>query len=163
MGQSFPNDGQSNSLKKRLMDSNKTDTSDFEDIKINIKIKLSALWTSVTFLYIYGDYFELYVPDKVSGIISGHSMLDSPVKLFAAAALLAIPALMICLSVILKSPLNRQMNMLFGVFFTVIMLVIAVISISEWRTFYVFYAIVESVLTSIIVWHAWKWARQKIK
>lgn len=35
-----------------------------EDSKINTKIKFAALWTSVTFLYIYGDYFELYVPEK---------------------------------------------------------------------------------------------------
>ena len=33
-----------------------------EDFKVNVKIKLSVLWTSVMFCYIYEDYFELYVP-----------------------------------------------------------------------------------------------------
>jgi len=47
------------------------------------------------FCYIYGDYFELYVPKKVEGLISGANMLDSPTKLFLASVLLAIPALMI--------------------------------------------------------------------
>ncbi len=37
---------------------------DLEDFKVNVKIMLSALWTSVMFCYIYGDYFELYVPKK---------------------------------------------------------------------------------------------------
>jgi len=44
------------------MNINKTSSNDFEDIKVNIKIKLSALWASVTLCYLYGDYFELYVP-----------------------------------------------------------------------------------------------------
>ncbi len=130
-----------------------------EDSRVNIKIKLSALWASVTFLYIYGDYFELYVPRKIAGIIDGNSMLDSPVKLFLASLLLAIPSLMICLSILLKPMLNKWLNSVFGIFFTAIMLLIAVTSISEWRAFYVFYAIVESVLTSLIIWNAFKWPK----
>lgn len=131
-----------------------------ENCSVNIKIKLSALWASVTFLYIYGDYFELYVPGKVQGIINGNSMLDSPVKLFLASLLLAIPSLMICLSILLKPLLNKWLNIVFGMFFTAIMLLIAVTSISEWRVFYVFYAIIESILTSLIVWTAFKWPKK---
>lgn len=66
-----------------------------EDFKVNIRLKLSALWTSVMFCYIYGDYFELYVPNKVEGLLNGNNLLDSPMKLFGASVLLAIPALMI--------------------------------------------------------------------
>lgn len=143
------------------MNSSKTNTNDLDDLKVNIKIKLSALWASVTFFYIYGDYFELYVPGKVQGIINGSSMLDNPVKIFAASLLLAIPALMVCLSIILKPSINKWLNVIVGIFFTAIMLLIAITSFSEWRTFYVFYAIVESILTSIIVWHAWKWTKIK--
>lgn len=136
---------------------NRTSLADF---KVNVKIKLAALWASVTFLYIYGDYFELYVPRKIAGIIEGNSMLDNPVKLFLASLLLAIPSLMICLSILLKPILNRLLNIVFGIFFTSIMLLIAVISISEWRAFYVFYAIVESVLTALVVWTAFNWPKQ---
>jgi len=100
-----------------------------EDFKINIKIKLAALWTSVTFLYIYGDYFELYVPKKLSGIIDGNSNLDSPINLFLASLLLVIPSLMICLSILLKPAVNKWLNIVFGVFFTAIMLLIAFVSI----------------------------------
>lgn len=142
-----------------MMNSSGVNSSDFKDLKENIKIKLSALWASVTFFYIYGDYFELYVPNKVQGIIKGNSMLDNPVKLFSAALLMAVPALMVCLSVILKTKVNRRLNLIAGVFFTAIMLLIAFTSISEWRAFYVFYALVESTLTSIIVRYAWKWTK----
>lgn len=130
------------------------------DFKINVKIKLAVLWSSVTFLYIYGDYFELYVPGKIAGIVDGNSMLDSPVKLFLASLLLAIPSFMVCLSILLKPLLNKWMNIVFGIFFTAIMFLIAVTSYSEWRTFYVFYAIAESVLTALIVWLAFNWPKQ---
>lgn len=133
-----------------------------EDYKINIKVKLAFLWTSVTFLYIYGDYFELYVPGKLTSIISQESMLENPLKLFLASLLLAIPSVMIALSIILKPTLNKSLNIIFGLFFTAIMLLIAVTSYSQWRAFYVFYALTESVLTSIIVYNAVKWSKQTI-
>ena len=140
---------------------NKTNKNDFEDIKVNIKIKLSALWTSVTLCYLYGDYFELYVPQKTQGLVNGVNLLDSPIKLFAASILLAIPALMVFLSIILKSTISRQLNIVLGIFYTALMVLIALTSITPWRTFYVFLAIVESCITALIVYYAWKWAKNK--
>lgn len=131
----------------------------FEDFKINIKIKLSAFWTSVMFCYIYGDYFSLYVPKKVENFITGETLLDSPLKLFAATILMTIPALMIFISVLAKPKINRWLNIIFGVFYTAIMLLIAFTSIAPWWSFYVFLALVESVITSLIIWHAYKWPR----
>jgi hypothetical protein len=132
-----------------------------EEPKINVKLKLAVLWASVMFCYIYGDYFELYVPDKVEGLLSGNNMLDSPVKLFIASLVLVIPALMICLSVLLKAPLARVLNMLFGTLFTLMMLLIALGSVTPWYGFYVFLAITESIITLAIVVLAWKWPRME--
>jgi len=136
---------------------------DFEDFKVNVKLKLSALWASVTLCYLYGDYFELYVSRKLDGMIAGESMLDSPMKLFAASVLLAVPALMVFFSVVLKPALNRRLNIVFGIFYTTIMLLIAVTSLSTWRTFYVFLALVESAITTLIFWYALKWPRAVTK
>jgi Family of unknown function (DUF6326) len=137
-----------------------TNSNDFEDVKVNIKIKLSALWTAVTLCYLYGDYFELYVPKKTQGLVNGVNMLDSPMKLFAASVLLAIPAVMVFLSIVLNPPINRRLNIILGIFFTAIMVLIAVTSITAWRAFYVFLAIVESCISSLIVWYAWGWAKK---
>jgi hypothetical protein len=131
-----------------------------EDIKVNTRIKLAALWTSVMFCYIYGDYFSLYVPGKIDGFITGNNLLDSPLKLFAAAVLMAIPALMIFLSIVLPPALNRWLNISFGALYTAIMLLIAFTTIAPWWSFYVFLAIVESILTSFIFWYALKWPKQ---
>ena len=59
------------------MDSDNSSTNSFEDFKINVKIKLSFLWATVTLCYLYGDYFELYVPKKIAGLINGENILDS--------------------------------------------------------------------------------------
>ena len=55
-----------------------------ENQKVNIKIKLAALWASVTFCYLYGDYFELYTPDKVNSLITGDNVIDTPATLLLA-------------------------------------------------------------------------------
>ena len=130
-----------------------------EDYKINIKIKLSILWASVTLFYLYGDYFELYIPQKTQGLVTGENLLNSPINLFLAALLLAIPAVMVILSILLKPTINRVLNIVFGLFFTALMLLIAFTSMEPWRTFYVFYAILESVITTLIVLYAFKWPK----
>src|SRR6476659_10873951 len=131
-----------------------------EDLKVNVKIKLAALWTSVMFCYIYEDYFELYVPKRVERIISGESLLNTPQKLFAASWVLIIPALMIFLSILLKPKLSRLFNIIFGTCYTALMVWIASNYSDKWLTFAVVFAIVESIITVIIVWYAWKWPRQ---
>jgi hypothetical protein len=103
----------------------------------------------------------LYIPQKTQGLVNGVNMLDSPIRLFAASVLLAIPALMVFLSVLLNPVMNRKLNVTVGVFFTAIMVLIALTSITPWRTFYVFLAILESCITSLIVGYAWKWPKDR--
>lgn len=131
-----------------------------EDFKINVKLKLSALWSSVMFCYIYGDYFSFYVPKKLEKFMSGDTMLDSPEKLFAASVLMVIPSVMVFLSLILQPAINKWLNIVFGTVYTALMILIAITTIAPWWTFYVFLAIVESFITSLIVWYAWKWPKQ---
>ncbi|WP_035647898.1 DUF6326 family protein [Flavobacterium sp. ASV13] len=142
------------------MSEKEVNTNGFEDFKINTKIKLAALWTSIMFCYVYGDYFSLYVPKKVEDFISGDTLLDSPLKLFLGAILMTIPALMIFASVVLKPKINRWLNIIFGIFYTAIMLLIAFTTTGAWWSFYIFFAIIESILTAIIVWTAFKWPKQ---
>lgn len=133
-----------------------------KDFEINIKFKLAALWISVMFCYLYGDYFELYVPDKVAGLLNGNNVLNSPMLLFLASLLMTIPALMTYLSLVLKPKLSKWLNIIFGLLFTIIMILIAVTSITPWRTFYVYLAVVEVILTSMIVWNAIKWPKHTV-
>jgi len=134
-----------------------------EDFKVNIRIQLSGLWTSVMWCYIYGDYFELYVPGKVAGLINGDNLLNRPSELFYATIVMTIPALMIFLSLILNPPLTKWLNIGTGIFFSLFTAWVGISSFSEWRTFYVVLSFLESVLTLIIVLKAWYWPKRDEK
>lgn len=90
-------------------------------------------------------------------------MLDAPMKLLAASILMTIPSVMIFLSLVLTPRLSRLLNIIFGGVFTTIMLLIAVssfVSFTMWQIFYIYLALVESVLTSLVVWYAWRWSNK---
>jgi hypothetical protein len=38
---------------------------------MHVKLKLSLLWAALMFFYIYGDYFGLYVPGQLKGMLEG--------------------------------------------------------------------------------------------
>ena len=132
-----------------------------ENQKVNIKIKLASLWASATFCYLYGDYFELYTPDKVNSLISGDNILSSPTTLLIASIILAIPSIMVALSIFIKPKINRILNIVFGTIFTIMMIFIGIMSTNEWYLFYAFLAFLESLITASIVLYAWKWPKEK--
>ena len=81
----------------------KGDAPAFEDIKVHVRFKLFALWCSVMFFYIYGDYFQLYEPGQLQEVISGR-MGFGPISqgvLLGMAAVMVIPSLMPFLSLAL--------------------------------------------------------------
>ena len=139
------------------MNSNKKMT--LKDFEINIKIKLAGLWTATTFCYLYGDYFELYTPGKIDSLITGQNVLGSPMILLIASLILTIPPLMIAFSLILNAKMNRLLNIISGSLFTLMMILIAIGSLTAWYSFYVFLALVEATFTFIIVLYAIKWPK----
>ena len=130
----------------------------FEDIKIHVRFKLFALWSSVMFLYIYGDYFELYQPGKLQQMIAGRMPLGAVSQgvLLGMAAVMVSPSLMPFLSLVLPAGVNRWANILFGAVYTVIM----ILAIRGGWHFYVFFGLIEITLTLLIVWYAWTWPKQ---
>lgn len=136
----------------------KKSVSALEDLRIHVKFKLFALWTALMFCYIYGDYFELYQPGKLQAMLAARTALGavSQGSLLAMSAVMAIPSLMGFLSLVLPPTLNRWLNIIFGVVYTVIM----ILAIQGSWHFYIFFGFVEIVLTSLIVWYAWTWPKQ---
>lgn len=122
-----------------------------------VQLKLAALWTSVMFCYIYGDFLGLYRPGDIKGILTGQGLLgpSSQGSLLAVAILIAVPAVMIFLSLTLPPALARWLNILAGVLLTVIVLMTMP---GSWM-FYIFLSSIEVVLQSLAVWYAWRWPR----
>ena len=128
------------------------------DPKLPVKLKLSALWTSVMFCYIYADYFELFKPGKLERMIAGNGPFNqtSQAVLVVASLVLAIPSVMIFLSIALKATVNRRVNIIFGSLYSVIIMFTA----SRNWAFMQMYGVIEVVLTGLVVWYAWTWPKQ---
>ena len=142
------------------MGSEKQTVSVLDDIKIPVRMKLSSLWVSVVLCYIYGDYFELYVPGKLREMLEGRIGPLGPATqgvLVVTALLMAIPSVMVFLSVALRPNVSRLANIAFGAVYSVIMILVAIPS--RWK-FYQFLGVVEIALTLLIVWYAWTWPRR---
>lgn len=129
-----------------------------QDIKVNLKLILSMLWTSLMFLIIYLDYFHLYMPSKMLEIQAGRVFKFDISQGFLLAAMISvsIPALMIFLSVTLPAKVNRWVNIIIAaVYIPFILFNLA----GEVWAHMVFGAAVEVVLLSLIIFYSWKWPR----
>ena len=122
-------------------------------------IKLALLWASLMFLYIYNDYFSMYVPGTVDGMAKGslgpmgHA---TDAVLVGSAVMLALPSLMIFLSAGLTSGISRWLNLALGLVYTAI----EVLTLFGSPLFYKIVVIAEIILTSMIVFYALRWPRR---
>ena len=142
------------------MDTPKVGKVALEDPKVNVKTKLSALWASVMFCYVYGDYFGLYGNGKLAEMMEGKiGPLGEATQgvLVGVSAMMAVPSVMVFLSLAMPPVLNRWLNLLLGLAYTAIMLM----TMRGAPTFYVFMGAIEVLLTLLIVWHAWTWPRRQ--
>jgi len=131
------------------------------DVKINVKIKLSALWVTLMLFYIYADIFGFYTPGNIEKVLSGDlgGIQITEGFLFVMAIWMAIPSVMVFLSLTLKANANRWVNIIIGIVSIVVLG--ASFFVGEFSARYTFQAIVEGVLIALIVWHAWKWPIQE--
>ena len=130
--------------------------------RINIKIKLAALWTALMFLYIYADYFRLMTPEKLEKMMKLQTPMGptSPGLLVIFSVILIIPTLMIFLSILLKPQINKWLNIVIATLYAGISILIIVSGIdNEWQAFFVLFNFVEILVFAIIISQAWKWPR----
>jgi hypothetical protein len=142
------------------MNSQKVPQKALEDIKVNVRLKLAAAWTSFMFLYIYVDYFHLYMPASIKDIISGIVFEFEITQLFLLLVLtsVTIPALMIYLSVALPAKISRWTNIIVATIYIPYTLINLV---GEAWIHMIFGATVEVTLLLLVIWNAWKWPRQE--
>ncbi len=143
------------------MNTEKTPQNLLEDLKISVKLKLATLWASLMFLYIYVDYFALYMPNKIADILKGRVFVFDITQgfLLAALASMTIPALMIFFSVALPAKVNRWTNSIIAAVY--IPFTLFNLAGEVWMHM-VFGAVVEVVLLCLIIRSAWQWPRTQV-
>jgi hypothetical protein len=130
----------------------------FEPATVNVRTKISALWTSMLFVFAYVDLFSLYRADLradlEAGRIGGFTVNQS--FLLGTTAYVVIPSLMVFCTLVLRPRLNRVANIALGIVYTVTIVVGAV---GEWG-YYILGSVIEVAMLAAIVYFAWTWPKQ---
>ena len=131
-----------------------------EDLRMPVQAKLAAAWTSFMFLYIYVDYFTLYKPGVIHDILVG-SVWEfdiSQVFVVVGLSLMAVPILMVFLSMTLPARANRLMNLIVAPIYVVVS---AFNALGEsWTYYYTLSIGLEVIVLALIVRYAWTWPRR---
>ena len=124
---------------------------------IHVTIKLSALWTSMLFVFAYVDIFSLYRrdfrADLEAGEIGGFTVNQA--FLFGTTVYVVIASLMVIGSLVLPPRINRIANIALGIVYA---LAIIAGAIGEW-SYYVLGSAVEVALLAAVVYYAWTWPK----
>lgn len=125
--------------------------------KMDQRVLLSTLWIFVTLNYLYCDVMGLMDANLLSqyltGTVAGMEMNET--FLLWAAILMEIPIAMVLLSRLLAYRINRWTNIGAGLIKTFVML--ATLFVGVPTLYYLFFAIIEIMTTTYIVWYSWRW------
>ncbi len=124
---------------------------------VNVRVKISALWTAMLFVFAYVDIFSLYRPDfradVEAGEISGFAIGEG--FLLATTIYIVIPSLMVFGTLVLRPGIDRIANIVLSVIYASTIVAGAV---GEWN-YYVLGSAIEVALLAAIVYYAWTWPR----
>lgn len=127
----------------------------YEDCTVNVRVKISGLWTAMLFVFAYVDIFSLYRPDFRAAVEAGEIggfTVDQPF-LLGTTVYVVIPSLMVFGALVLRPRFNRIANIVLSVIYTVTIIAGA---IGEWN-YYVLGSAIEVALLAAVVYHAWTW------
>jgi len=129
--------------------------------RIPVQAKLAAAWTSFVFLVIYIDYFHLYQPGEIDIIRGGDIFVFeiSGMLMSVFFALIAIPSLMVMLSLTLPARVNRTTNLVVAVLYIPICVFNAAGASWDWAFYYGLTIGVEVLILAFILRSAWTWPR----
>jgi hypothetical protein len=129
------------------------------DQPVSIRHKLSGLWASTLFCYVYADYFTLFLKGRIAQInqgIIGPLGEATPGVLVGVSAMMAIPSLMVAMSLVLPTAIARWCNIVAGLLFTLIQ---GATMVGGGPPFYLFFGTIEMAMTLSIAVMAWRWPR----
>ena len=134
-------------------------TTTLDDQRIPVGAKLAAAWTSFMFLYVYVDILAFFKPGVIDDILVGvvWEFDISQTLMTAFLALLAIPIVMIVLSMTLPARANRITNLTVA---SIQVPFAAFNAVGEsWTYFYGLGVALEVMVLALILRYAWTWPR----
>jgi hypothetical protein len=134
---------------------------ELEAAKVNTKIRLAAAWTALIALYIYADFLSLYRPGQLDEIRRGVlGPFDvSQATLLIASLIVMLPAVMIVFSLLLPARVNRLLNVVLAILYTLVNF--SNLVGEEWAYYYLF-GIAEIAVTVHLFLTAWRWQVKEV-
>jgi hypothetical protein len=132
-------------------------TSGYRDSWISPRLKISALWVSMLFVFVSVDLFGLYRADVRADIEAGKISAFSIGQgyLLGVIVYIALPSLMVFLSLVLPVKVMRTANLVLAVVYALTMVGSAV---GEW-TYFILGTAIEVALLAGIAYYAWTWPK----
>lgn len=132
-------------------------TTEYRDSWINPRVKIAALWGSMLFVFVYVDLFSLYRADVRADIEAGKIFAFSIGQgfLLGVTLYIALPSLMVFLSLVLPVKATRMANLVLAVLYA---LTIVGGAVGEWN-YYILGSVIEAALLATIAYYAWTWPR----
>lgn len=129
--------------------------------QVPVPLTLAAAWTSFMFLYIYVDYLALYKPGFVDEIRAGrvHEFNTGPTFSALALTMIAVPSLMIFLSLALTARVSRAVNLVVATLFIPVSIYNAAGESWSYAYFYGLSITLEVLLLVFVLRCAWRWPR----
>jgi hypothetical protein len=134
-----------------------SDTTRYQDQWVSPRIKISALWASMMFIFAYVDLFSMYRADVRADIEAGKMFAFTIGQGFLLGVTLyvAVPILLLFLSLVLPARVTRLANLVAAALYAV---TIAGGAIGEWN-YYILGSLIEVALLAGVVYYAWTWPK----
>jgi Family of unknown function (DUF6326) len=135
----------------------KTVDTEFEPFQVNVRMKISALWTAMLFVFAYVDIFGFFRADVradvEAGVVSGFTVNQT--FLVATTLYIAIPSLMVFGALVVRPRINRIANITLSILYA---LTIIGGAVGEW-TYYLLGSAIEVALLAAIFHYARTWPK----
>jgi len=131
---------------------------------LDVRIILSVLWIARLLSGLQGDTYRLSDPVALQAILANNgAVLVTNELLLVMSIIFVVPTFMSFLTLILKYPAVRWVNLAIGLFLAVFDLVFLVLALLQWRStgYEIVWSIAYLVFTTLIVWYAWRWPKQE--
>ena len=125
--------------------------------RIDTRLRISALWIAVLLIFAYVDLFSLYRPDFRADLERGKvDAFDiDQTFLFFTTLYIIVPSLMVYVTLVMRAPVNRIVNVVVAAAYGLSVLGSAV---GEWN-YFVLGSVVEAILLALVIHYAWTWPR----
>lgn len=121
---------------------------------VDTRVILSAIWAALMLVFLLGDVLRIFSGDYQAGEMGKQLVKFTQPMWLGIAVLMAIPIVMMLLSLLLPYSVNRWANIIVAGFFFLFNLA----GLPTYPSAYDKYLIVLSLIFNLLtVWYAWNW------